>query len=61
MQNRFALPAALRKWTEEDIRKLRREASQGSSWKSLCDLLRKSPSAIRNKAAMHGISLASVK
>lgn len=61
MQNRFALPAACRKWTDDDIRKLRHEASQGSSWKALCDALRKSPSAIRNKAAMHGISLAAVK
>jgi hypothetical protein len=44
-------------WKREDIRRLRELAESGESWKAIALKLRRSESAIRNKAAMQGISL----
>lgn len=44
-------------WKPEDLRQLRELAQSGESLKLIASKLRRSESAIRNKAAMHGISL----
>lgn len=44
-------------WSIEDIRRLRELAAQGVPLRSIAATLRRSESAIRNKAGMHGISI----
>jgi hypothetical protein len=44
-------------WTVEDVRKLRELAEQGLEVHVIAAQLRRTVSAIRNKASMHGISL----
>jgi hypothetical protein len=51
------LPAASLSWSSVEIRRMRELAEQGISIGIISNLLRRTPSAIRNKAAMHGISL----
>jgi hypothetical protein len=53
------LPAASASWSSVEIRRMRELAEQGASIDIISDQLRRTPSAIRNKAAMHGISLKS--
>lgn len=45
------------RWSTEELRRLRQLAEQGTSLDCIATALRRSPSAIRNKAAMHGISM----
>lgn len=52
---RRSLPANT--WSTEDIRLLRQLATSGASLETMAVTLRRTPSAIRNKATMHGISL----
>ena len=56
MQSMF-LPAARSSWSSEEIRRMRELAAQNVSIETMAALLRRTPSAIRNKATMHGISL----
>jgi hypothetical protein len=44
-------------WSTADIRRLRELAEQGMPVPTIAATLRRSESAIRNKAGMHGISL----
>lgn len=44
-------------WKPEDLRQLRELVQSGEPLKLIAARLRRSESAIRNKAAMHGISL----
>ena len=44
-------------WSTEEIRQLRQLATGGASLDTICVTLRRTRSAIRNKATMHGISL----
>lgn len=44
-------------WSTEEIRRLRQLATAGASLDTICVTLRRTRSAIRNKATMHGISL----
>lgn len=44
-------------WSTEDIRLLRQLAVAGASLETIAGTLRRTRSAIRNKATMHGISL----
>jgi len=44
-------------WSVEELRRLRTLAALGTPVHSIAAALRRSPSAVRNKAAMHGISL----
>ncbi|HEY6644825.1 hypothetical protein [Povalibacter sp.] len=46
-------------WSSEDIRLLRQLASDGLPLEIIAARLRRSPSAVRNKATMHGVSLRS--
>jgi hypothetical protein len=43
-------------WATADVRRLRELAEQGISPEQAAKLLRRSESAIRNKAGLHGIS-----
>ena len=51
----------LRLWTTQEVRRLRELAMQGAALRSIAAELRRSEAAIRNKAMMHGISLAALK
>lgn len=51
------LPRASASWSAQDIQCLRHLAEQGLTVEMLAARLRRTPSAIRNKAAMHGISV----
>lgn len=55
------LPAAPASWSVQDLNELRTLAATGLSLAALAQRLRRSPSAIRNKASMHGISLRTMK
>lgn len=44
-------------WSTDQIRQLRQLATAGASLDTICVTLRRTRSAIRNKATMHGISL----
>jgi len=62
----FSLPARRRNagvsgnaWTHEDLRRLRELAQAGVGSETIAVHLRRTHSAIRNKAAMQGISLRS--
>lgn len=44
-------------WSSEDLRQLRELAGAGTSPEAIAMVLRRTASAIRNKAGMHGISL----
>lgn len=45
-------------WSTEDLRLLRELAAMGTPLKAIAAALRRTASGIRNKACMHGISLA---
>jgi len=56
----FSMPARLSNtWTMDDIKRLRELAVSGLSLETIAVKLRRTPSAVRNKATMHGISLSS--
>jgi hypothetical protein len=50
-------PSARKTWSAKDVRQLREFAAQGISVRSIAARLRKTQSAIRNKAGMLGISI----
>jgi len=52
---RRSIPA--NSWSTDEIRHLRQLATAGASLDTICVTLRRTRSAIRNKATMHGISL----
>ena len=51
---RAALPNA---WSIDDVRRLRELAARNVSIEAIATTLGRSPSAIKNKAGLHGISL----
>jgi hypothetical protein len=56
----FSLPVRpIKTWSTEEIQQLRQLAVAGESAEAIAMKLRRSPSAIRNKATMHGFSLKS--
>lgn len=52
--------SAPRTWNSEDVRQLRQLAEQGVAPAVIAARLRRTESAIRNKAGQHGISLRGV-
>jgi hypothetical protein len=50
-------PTISASWSGEQLRRLRELAAESVPIETIAMLLRRTPSAIRNKAAMHGISL----
>jgi hypothetical protein len=57
VNSRGRYPSARKTWSAEDVRQLRELAEQGVSVRIIAARLRKTESAIRNKAGMHGISI----
>ena len=61
--SRFVLPRvettrqALKLWSMDEVRRLRELAESGVELREIASSLRRSVAAVRNKAAMHGISL----
>lgn len=51
------LTAGAASWSNADIRRLREMAEQGMPLQAIAVALRRSESAIRNKAGLHGIAL----
>lgn len=64
---RFVLPGvkatrqALKLWSMDEVRRLRELAESGVELHEIASCLRRSVAAVRNKAAMHGISLVRVR
>ena len=56
-QARFVFPKSPALWTSEELRIMRQLADAGTPIARIAARLRRSPSAIRNKAGLHGISL----
>ena len=55
------LPSAIASWSKDDLQRLRALAQSGASIDTIAVELKRSASAVRNKAGLHGISLASSK
>jgi hypothetical protein len=54
---RFARRNGRNEWSSEDLRRLRELAATGTPLNAIAAALRRTSSAVRNKAGMHGISL----
>jgi hypothetical protein len=57
MSKKFNLPAAANVWSQSDIQTLQTLVASQRSLAEIAKILRRSESAVRNKAAFHGISL----
>ena len=53
----FGRAGRCKEWSSEELRQLRELAEAGTSLDAISVTLRRTASAIRNKAGMHGISL----
>lgn len=53
------VPASSNAWSTEDVQRLRHLADSGLTLEIIATKLRRTRSAVRNKATMHGISLRS--
>jgi len=58
MKMKTFLPSAAASWSAEEVQKLRTLASAGVAIESIAKTLNRTPSAVRNKAGLHGIPLA---
>lgn len=52
------LPSAATSWSKDELQQLRTLAQTGASIDAIAKTLKRTASAVRNKAGMHGISLA---
>jgi hypothetical protein len=59
VKNRFKTRTTTKAWSTDDVRWLRALAHEGLTTEDIATRLRRTVSAIRNKAGMHGISLVS--
>jgi hypothetical protein len=57
MRTSFSLPTPKLSWSSDDVRILRELAGKGLRVALIAKRMRRSESAIRNKAAMHGVAL----
>jgi hypothetical protein len=53
----FSRPGRRNDWSSDDVRRLRDLAATGMPLNAIAVALRRTTSAVRNKAGMHGISL----
>jgi hypothetical protein len=58
MRRSTFLPSAAASWSKEELHQLRTLAHTGASIDAIAKTLKRTASAVRNKAGMHGISLA---
>jgi hypothetical protein len=61
MRASFSFPTVKSTWSTDDIRELREFAEQGLPVAVIAKRMRRSESAIRNKAAMHGVPVRTEK
>jgi hypothetical protein len=61
MKRTTFLPSAAPSWSKDELCQLRSMAQAGASVDAIATSLKRSISAIRNKAGLHGISLCVVK
>lgn len=59
MRSSVFLPSVAASWSREEIQRLRELAAQEVPIELMSATLRRTPSAIRNKAMLHGISIRS--
>lgn len=59
MSTSFCFPTVKRSWSTDDVRALRELSRQGLPVTTIARRLGRSESAVRNKAAMHGVPLRS--
>jgi len=57
MSRGFVVPSAANSWSMHDVQKLQALVEARTSVREMARILRRTESAIRNKAALHGISL----
>jgi hypothetical protein len=57
MPRGFAVPVAASSWSLRDVQTLRSLVDAGTSVREIARILRRTESAVRNRAAHHGISL----
>ena len=57
MSRGFVVPSAANSWSSNDVQKLQALVEARTSIREMAKILRRTESAIRNKAALHGISL----
>jgi uncharacterized membrane protein len=55
------LPSATASWSKDELYKLKAMALVGTPIEAIAKALKRSPSSIRNKAGLHGISLSSAR
>jgi hypothetical protein len=55
--SRLSRRSGRNEWSTEDLRRLRDLAATGTPLNAIAATLRRTTSAVRNKAGMHGISL----
>jgi hypothetical protein len=58
IRSKTFVPSAIASWSKDDVQRLRLLAQAGASIDAISQALQRSASAIRNKAGLHGISLA---
>lgn len=57
MSREFVVPSAASTWSQHELRKLQALVEARTSIREMARILRRSESAIKNKAALHGIPL----
>jgi hypothetical protein len=57
MAREFVLPSAANRWSRHELRQLQALVEARTSIRDIARILRRSESAIKNKAALHGIPL----
>ena len=57
MSRGFVLPSTANSWSMNDIQRLQALVEARTSVREMARILRRTESSIRNKAALHGISL----
>jgi hypothetical protein len=57
MSREFVVPSSANAWSHLEVKRLQALVAERTSVQEIARILRRSESAIRNKAAFHGISL----
>jgi len=58
---RFSSPSAAKMWSSAELKQLRELTDAGMSIEIIASRLKRTVSAVRNKAGMHGLSLAAAR
>ena len=58
---RFSSPSAAKMWSSAELKQLRELTDAGIDIEAIASRLKRTVSAVRNKACMHGFSLAATR